>query len=186
MENCESIQGYNQNCVSSTPGTRVVYLGTLPTGYTQTNVTEILTFDGTDLNVVTALSGATSGIGIGLHKWDATKDTAKMDVEAVPDADGDVSSFKATLTLNMKKMSAESRNKIQLLASNSKLVFLLGDKNGVFHLAGTKEGGRVVTANGMTGLNNGERNGYEIVIEATESEYPYIVDDAAIPPAIID
>jgi len=180
---CTTIQSYSQLCATSTPGVRNVYFGVLPTGYTQTNIEEIVTLDGTDLDIITDFTGTTGQVD--LYKWEFTKDTASLTIEGQPDADGDVSSYKATVALNLKKMSAESRNKIQLLASNSRLVCVINDKNGVPHACGLQEGGRAVTVNGMTGLNAGEKNGYELSFEFVENVMPYVTLDSALASAIV-
>jgi outer membrane protein assembly factor BamB len=153
---CALTQGYALDCRDNVGGIKEIYITELP------HITSPTITAGT----VTAITMQT---GSQFWKYQLEKETATL-VEHIQtnDANGTVH-YEHALDFSIRKLQANWRNEIRLLAQN-RLAIIVLDRNGKYWLCGMSNGMELQNADTSTGKGMGDFNGYQLKFKGKEEQ----------------
>lgn len=118
------------------------------------------------VGVVTTIDVAT---GKQFRKYQLPKETSFFTETPNSNVQNGTLFYQQELTIVLNKMQANTRNEIMLLAQNRLLAIVL-DMNGKYHLLGRTTALDLTGGEGGTGTASGDRNGYTRVFTGMEPE----------------
>ena len=126
-----------------------------------------------DISSVTESSGVVTAINMMPSKkfwtFEMEKENAMMEEKEVASVENGTLFWEQDLTFTIKKLAANQRNNMKILAQN-RLVAVVLDSNGVYWLLGRYNGLDKVGANSSkTGKAFGDLNGYELAFKGKET-----------------
>ena len=170
---CALTQGYTLDCRDNVGGVKEVY------------ITELV-----NMNTPTITSGTVTSItmhtGTQFWKYQLEKETSSLVEHIITnDANGTVH-YEQALDFSIRKLQANWRNEIRLLAQN-RLAIIVLDRNGKYWLCGMNNGAELQNSDTLTGKGMGDFNGYQLKFLGKEEQpMPQVVlssFDALLSPA---
>lgn len=128
-----------------------------------------LTFDGTNPNVITAVSGSISAYQYDLRANAGFTQTANVSKE------NGTTYFAQELTLTLHDINAQSNNEFRLLAYGTYKI-IVETNNGKYMMVGLIRGADMTEGAISSGTAEGDLNGYTMKFSAMEYEPAYFLD----------
>lgn len=152
---CALTQGYSLDCRDAVGGIKKIYFT-----------------ERANKNQITAASGIittfTLTTGKKFFPYDLFKEAQASFTENItPSGQNGTLFYEQMLTLPIRKMQANLRNEIKLLAQNSLMAIVL-DRNDKYWLLGEANGIEMEPSTGATGVNRGDFNGYTLNFKGLE------------------
>lgn len=163
---CALTQGYSFDCRDSIGGLANLWIIEFD------NVSGITETSGT----VTAIAKANGGR---FYKYNLTKNTAEATETFTDSRENGTSFYAQSISFVLNKMQVSLRNEISLIAQN-RLLAIVEDKNGNYWLYGRTNGLMREGGTAKSGINPGDRNGYEITLTGEEKNMAYAVSSGII------
>jgi len=148
---CALTQGFLVGCKDSTGGIVELYFG----NYSGITVTANAT------GTVTSLTGIT------VYRYEAVKQTSSVSEAIQVSVENGTVVYNPVIVYALNKTEQNKRNEVKLLAQ-AKLVIIAKDQNGNYWLYGQANGMDLTAGSANSGLNFGDRNGYDLTFGGME------------------
>lgn len=159
---CLINSGITLDCLDGKGGVQAVYI---------TELENLSTFTADTSGNVSAM---TLDSGKQFFTFELEKEDAQFGETLTGSVENGTFSYAQSLTFSIKKLSANKRHLLKLIAQNRVMVIIL-DRNGNYLLMG-KTGARLTSTDANTGKLFGDANGYNaITITSNEPEPMYFV-----------
>ena len=156
---CDLVQGNEILCRDAVGGVQEVY---------------IAPFDDVPQANITSASGVISAMtcssGNKFYTFQLEKENAQYDNNAVGSLENGTNFWESTLVFTMKKMSASMKNSVRVL-SQSRLMVIVKDANGVYWVMGQTRGVDALEAQLTTGKAMGDMSGATITFTGKEPAF---------------
>jgi len=171
MAICNALTGnIYKSCDNNTGGVTEIYIADYD------NV-EVITASGTPEEITAITMAATTFF----YKFDINRNTSSIEETATIDISAGSTYFSQTVNLMLKRRTAEKRDAIKKLTDGQKkLRVIVKDSNGIYWLVGQEEGAYTTEVGGGSGIQKGDSNGYDVVINAEENAPMLSVDPTII------
>lgn len=163
---CALTSGYSLDCRDSAGGVKSVHFIEID------NVTGVTSAAG----VVSAIAKAN---GARFWKYNLTRATAEAREEFQDNIENGTIFYNQVLNIILNKMQAATRNEIILLSAN-RLLAVVEDRNGKYWLYGKENGLERSGGSAGTGIQMGDRNGYELNFTGAEKDMALEVNSGII------
>lgn len=154
LTDCNLVTDEFIDCRSSLGGIKKIYVTEFQ------NITSVTSSSGT----ITAI-GRVSGKKFWVYELE--KENAEISEVANVSVENGTVFYETTLSFTLKKMSAQKRNNLALLAQN-RLAIIEEDNNGVHWLMGETRGADMTVGEAKSGKAFGDLNGYNLTFVAKE------------------
>ena len=163
---CALTSGFTLPCRDGVGGVKTIY------------ITELANFASATIasGVVTAL---TLDTGKKFWTYELTEETAEVTEKATVSVENGSIFYDQSISLQLQKQQASTRNELRLLAQNNCLVIEL-DRNGKYFIYGYENGVKVESIDATTGKSMGDFNGYKLTLKGKESNPAYEVSSNII------
>lgn len=161
---CSITSGLTLGCKDSQGGINYLYIADLPSYDTITTDAD---------GKITSLDASGAPATINWYKFEVPKQTSSLTESITADNAAGTVFYQQDVLMVFNKMQASTRDQIQLLAQNPKLLVAVKDGNDRFWIVGVTRGAEVSAGSVGTGVAYGDRNGGEITITGLEPDPCY-------------
>lgn len=165
MATCALTAGYSIGCRDGVGGIDAVFFTEFD------NITSIAEASGT-------VTGITKATGKRFWKFEVpTKSSAAATSNPVGSVENGTLFYEQSIDMPINKRDATTRNIITALAKN-KLIAVVKNKDGTYHMYGKNNGLYLGQSTGATGAAAGDANGYVLKLEGSEKDDFFVVADS--------
>ncbi len=162
---CSITSGLTLDCKDSQGGIEYLYIADLPEYDTiSTNV------DGK----IESLDNVGGGVQIDWYKFEVPKQTSSFTETINSSIENGTIFYTQEVVMIFNKLDAAKRDQIKLLAQNPKLLVVVKDGNGEFHVIGVTRGAELSAGTRQTGTAFGDRNGGEVTLQGLEPDPAFL------------
>lgn len=168
---CDISAGRDEVCKDGLGGLRKIYI------INYDSRLHAVAVAGLDDEVMTDLTSFTAS-DLAAYEFELRSDNNTLEETNEQSRDNGTSFWTQTLTVNLKKQSAESQKELKLLSYGRPHV-IVEDSNGLYRILGLQNG-MEVSVNTMTGGALGDMSGYALTFEGKELNPAYFVSSSLI------
>lgn len=125
----------------------------------------IVSLTKTSADTITSISGLT---GTTFFEFELIRTTSQLTETVNASLENATVFYQQELVMFFAKLEQYKRNVLKALAQNFRLAVILEDNNGQYYLLGEEYGMFVSAGSNVTGLALGDRQGYNITLQALE------------------
>lgn len=165
---CDATRGRKEACKEQNGGVKSISISQTYTSGLLTSAT----FDATDDDITAFASALT------FYKYETRGNTDNLEQVSETSGDNGTNFTTQTLTVTLRKLTAQDRKEFKLLKAGSPQV-IVEDYNGNYLLMGI-ENGCDINITTSTGSGRGDLSGYTLTMTATEKNEAHFIDPTII------
>ena len=125
-----------------------------------------------------AITGATSTSGTTLYGFELKRNTSSLSQNTTKSFENGTIYWEQVLTAVFFKYDQDKRNQLKILGQNDELQIIGIDQNDVQYYLGQTNGMYLSGGSAATGVNYGDRNGFEMIFTGQEPQPANTIDGA--------
>lgn len=168
---CSITSGITLDCKDSQGGIEYLYIADLPQYDTITTDTD---------GKIQSLDQGGSPVSVDFYKFEVPKQTSSFTETINSSIENGTVFYTQEAVMIFNKLDAAKRDQIKLLAQNPKLLVVVKDANGEFHVIGVTRGAELSAGTRQTGTAFGDRNGGEVTLQGLEPDPAFLADPSFV------